>query len=596
MKAAWSSEQMQAALTAIHNGRSTREVSQTFGIPRSTLQDRLKRGNDASGPSMGRHSVFTKQDEKVFTDQVIMLSKLYYGISATEIKRCAFAYAKENNIQPNPFSENNQSAGKAWLRGFLKRNPSITLRKPEATSINRVSAFNSDEVSRFYKNIATVMDKYQFPPTKIFNADETGITTVQKPVKIYAEKGQKRVGFITSTERGKTTTVMCAVSASGTYVPPLFIYARKRMNTQLKRNGPPGALYCCSDNGWMTEKIFVEWLDHFQKFVKSTKEDPVLLLVDNHLTHCSLQAYTFCKENGIIVVTIPPHTSNRLQPLDVSFYFPLKTAYNTECSSYLKSHVGERITTNELAEIFNKAYGRVATPEKAIKGFQATGIFPLNSDLFSEEDFAPALAFLPTQAVDFDETVPKLNINIDNTGNKKNKAQNEETEDNNQEPAKVSFSDLIPLPGPSTSMAKKQISNRKQHSEIFTSTPMKAILDEKEDKKQLQLRNKMLKGGGTKRKLVEEDDTHESPNAKPIETRPSIKRSCKKSLVVADENDSEDDNKESSEKEVGEDICIICGDVGKHKELWLQCGRCSEWAHEACTDSEREYFICDFCT
>jgi hypothetical protein len=43
---------------------------------------------------------------------------------------------------------------------------------------------------------------------KILNADETGITTVQNPAKILAEKGQKTVSFITSAERGQTTTII----------------------------------------------------------------------------------------------------------------------------------------------------------------------------------------------------------------------------------------------------------------------------------------------------------------------------------------------------------------------------------------------------
>lgn len=585
MKAAWSSEQMRAALEAIHNGRSIREVSRSFGIARSTLQDRLKHNNNASEPSMGRHPVFSKEDEKLLAAQVIKLSKLFYGISPAEIKRCAFAYARQNGIK-NPFSQESQSAGKAWLRGFLTRNQNISLRKPEATSINRVTAFNRDEVSRFYRNLTTVMDKYQFSPTRIYNADETGITTVQKPVKIYAEKGQRRVGFITSAERGKTTTIMCAISASGIYVPPLFIYARKRMNAQLKRNGPPGALYCCTDNGWINENVFVQWLDHFKKFVKSTKEDPVLLLLDNHSTHCTLEAYTFCKENGIIIVTIPPHTSHRLQPLDVSFYFALKTAYNTECSSYLKSHVGERITTNEIAEIFNNAYGRVATPEKAIKGFKETGIFPLNADLFTEEDFAPATAFVPAQAVD--ET-PRENNTVQDKNEK-------------EEQSGVSFSDLIPLPGPSGMQIaqKKHNSNRKQHSEIFTSTPMKEVLDEKEEKKQIQLRKKKIKEDikkkGIKRNIAEEDNAQARMETQTTEIRRNIKRSCQKPMVVTEESNSEEEGDEdSSEKEVKEDICIICGDIGKHREMWLQCCTCGQWAHEACADNERGYFICDFC-
>jgi hypothetical protein len=43
-----------------------------------------------------------------------------------------------------------QTAGNDWLWGFIKRtkrNSSISLRKPEKTTINRILAFNKDEVS-----------------------------------------------------------------------------------------------------------------------------------------------------------------------------------------------------------------------------------------------------------------------------------------------------------------------------------------------------------------------------------------------------------------------------------------------------------------
>jgi hypothetical protein len=48
------------------------------------------------------------------------------------------------------------------------------------------------------------MEKYKFNPSKIFNVDETGITNVQQPLTVLAQKGQKRVGSATSAERGKT--------------------------------------------------------------------------------------------------------------------------------------------------------------------------------------------------------------------------------------------------------------------------------------------------------------------------------------------------------------------------------------------------------
>lgn len=148
-KASWTLEELQAAIAAIKNGRSVRGVSQTFNIPRSTLQKRIKT-NDSSAPSLGRSSVFSKQQEKVLADHVVHLSNLYYGITKEEIKKCAYKYAEKNKIKCS-FNKQKQCAGDDWLNGFLKRNGAISLRKPEATSLNRNTAFNKEEVSFFFK-------------------------------------------------------------------------------------------------------------------------------------------------------------------------------------------------------------------------------------------------------------------------------------------------------------------------------------------------------------------------------------------------------------------------------------------------------------
>ena len=55
----------------------------------------------------------------------------------------------------------------------------------------------------------------------IYNIDETGITTVQKPSKIVAAKGTKQVGAMTSGERGTLVTMAVAVSGVGNMLPPL---------------------------------------------------------------------------------------------------------------------------------------------------------------------------------------------------------------------------------------------------------------------------------------------------------------------------------------------------------------------------------------
>lgn len=123
-----------------------------------------------------------------------------------------------------------------------------------ACSMNCVTAFNKYEVALFFQNLKEFMEKYKFTGSKVYNMDETGVTTVQDPGTIIAEKGQKGVGSITSYERGKNITIICAMSASGSYIPPMFIYPRQRMSPQLCKDGPAEAIYHCSTNGWTNEE------------------------------------------------------------------------------------------------------------------------------------------------------------------------------------------------------------------------------------------------------------------------------------------------------------------------------------------------------
>lgn len=596
-RGSWTSETLQEALAAIENGRHLREVSRSFAIPRATLQDRRRNGRVAK-VQLGRRPVFTQKQERELAEQIINLSKLFFGITPAQIQQSAYTFAQSNNLN-NPFKEEKGSAGRDWLEGFLRRNPHISLRKPESTSVNRVTAFNKEEIGLFFANLSTLMDKYKFSPARIFNADETGITTVQRPNKIYAEKGQKRVGFLTSWERGKTTTVMCSFSASGIYVPPMFIYARKRMSDHLKKNGPPGAVYHCSDNGWITEDLFIDWLKHFEHCIKVSKEDPVLLLLDNHSSHCSLNAYNFCKEKGIIMLTIPPHTSHRVQPLDVTFYGPLKSAYNSECDKFMRSHPGEKITPYIVADLFNKAFGRVATIEKATKGFEVTGIFPVNPDVFNAEDFAPAENLKPANLT---EPVPRNEQLEENRIDEKEVdigAQMEvaDTKENDSR-QNLSFREILPIPGCSGTNDKGKKVGKKQHSEIFTSTPMKEMLEKKENAKQERLKKtnralELAKIKGIKKQVFANfDDTSvlANKNTNNKQDKPKLK---KKNLVSYHGCDKEEEN---SDAEVTEDICSICGEFGKNRELWLRCVNCAGWAHKQCTNGEsKKTYVCDFC-
>lgn len=129
--------------------------------------------------------------------------------------------------------------GKKWLKLFMNRNPSLSFRKPESTSIARVRGFNRESVSYFFDLLEEVgIDK--FPAHRIFNVDETGVSVVQsRNPEIIALKGKKQIGVLSAAERGALITVVCSMSPGGSFVPPLIIFPTKKMSAPSAKDGAP---------------------------------------------------------------------------------------------------------------------------------------------------------------------------------------------------------------------------------------------------------------------------------------------------------------------------------------------------------------------
>jgi hypothetical protein len=73
-------------------------------------------------------------------------------LSPVQLRRIAFEFVEGNEIKHN-FNKDSRTAGKDWLVTFLKRNQSVSIRIPEATSTNRIVGFCKIEVIRFYNNL-----------------------------------------------------------------------------------------------------------------------------------------------------------------------------------------------------------------------------------------------------------------------------------------------------------------------------------------------------------------------------------------------------------------------------------------------------------
>ncbi|KAK9717585.1 hypothetical protein QE152_g23664 [Popillia japonica] len=114
---------------------------------------------------------------------------MHYGLTHKKARELAYRYAKRLGLTyPKQWDENNE-AGREWLIGFLHRDTTLSLRRPEATSLSRATSFNQHNVSMFYSKLKLLLEKYEFSSSiydKIKEYDvpfDGGLSTLSKVLK-----------------------------------------------------------------------------------------------------------------------------------------------------------------------------------------------------------------------------------------------------------------------------------------------------------------------------------------------------------------------------------------------------------------------------
>ncbi|CAH1636479.1 unnamed protein product [Spodoptera littoralis] len=359
-----------AVLCVINDRMKLRTAAAIYNIKPTTLYYRVKKYKENVMPKNINysskhtvHQVFTNDEELMLERYFLKMSKMNYGLTYLQGRKLAYQYAAALDKCPEKWLDN-KSAGIEWMKNFMKRHPVLSLRKPENTSLSRSTSFNKHNVMMFFDNYERVLQRGNYTPDCIYNLDETSIMTVVQAPNVIARTGQKQVGQSVSAERA-------------------------RFHETMLIGAPVGSVGFANSptSGWMTGPLFLKVLQHIKKTTRCTKENKILILLDNHESHCTIDAINFARENGIELLTFPPHCTHKLQPLDVAVNSPFKAKLAVAQNDWLLNHPGKTITIHDLASIVTPAYNASHTINNITSGFSAPGIYPFSRNKFTDDDF-----------------------------------------------------------------------------------------------------------------------------------------------------------------------------------------------------------------
>lgn len=393
----YENKKLEQAITSIVEGRlSIRAASRTYKVPYGTLNNKFH-GRHCLDP--GGRTVFSKNEETAFVNAIIKCSDWGFPLTEKDLKIFVKSYLDGKGINEPKFADN--LPGDDWVKLFLKRH-NRTLGPRWAANIKKSrAAVTKTIVSEYFDNLRITVDGIE--PTHLFNYDETNVSDDPGKIKAIFRKGVKYPERVMNHSKSSTSVMMCG-SASGDLLPPYIIYKGEHLWNTWKEGGPKG-LPCCTQpccsagsryartkHGWIDSETFSDWFE--SSFLPHARRlnGKKVLLGDNLASHLNANVVRLCEENDIVFTCLPPNSTHLLQPLDVAFFRPFKSAWRSILTAWkLKNPKNNCVPKEQFPYLLRSALEKMdsvkgkqdeaepnAIKRILAKGFEATGIYPFS--------------------------------------------------------------------------------------------------------------------------------------------------------------------------------------------------------------------------
>jgi hypothetical protein len=216
---------------------------------------------------------------------------------------------------------------------------------------------------------------------------------INRTKRVFALSVKKQGKLLGAAQDGNRSwiTFLACICQDMTSLPPFLIYQGKPgqvQDTWLTEFDPEhqSAFFTTSETGWTNHELGKEWLigvfDRFTKAKARNGRDYRLLITDGHSSHVNMDFLEWCDQHRIIVAVFPPHSTHRLQPLDVSLFSPLSTAYTNQLIQWTAKTQGlVGLSKREFWTLFRNAFEASFSPENIASGWKRTGLLPFDPEV-----------------------------------------------------------------------------------------------------------------------------------------------------------------------------------------------------------------------
>ena len=347
---------IEAALTAMRSDDAPviAEYAAKYSCNRSTLSRRYRGITTSREAYRESKSLLTNQQSTTLVEYINTL--IARGLSLTSAMVRNFVH---DIIQEWP--------SKNWIANWVKQHADELMSNYlPPIDMSRKIADNWRQYAVYFDQLQEYVKKYKILPRNIYNMDEKGflIGILIKIKRIFLREQANSGKLAGAAQDGNREwiTVLACICADGTALSPSLIYQAVSGNLQdtwLQDFDPDEhqCFFTSSPTGWTNDELGYQWLTTV--FNRETKQkarsgrDWRLLIIDGHGSHVNMRFLEWALQQRILVAVFPPHSTHRLQPLDVCLFSPLAVYYGQELNRYMYNCQGiSTITKRDFFRLF----------------------------------------------------------------------------------------------------------------------------------------------------------------------------------------------------------------------------------------------------